>query len=228
MPVAILRSYIQQILPHSSMTQVNTTTFHHIPSHLLFDFHQQVSLFDPNDQLLNDSQLLRSLTSSSSHHIPIRFTLLNTITSLSHCTCSSLSKQSTTSSSSNVSIIQRESLDEALSTCPLIPPRISTSPPSQFANTNSISVSIVNLLTPPSSSSSSSCHSSYPIEPNQSIIDEITSTFGEICPPLPSRKKRSSKKTMTSSNMPLDLSLKKRPLPSSFDISSSQAKWIKS
>jgi len=161
------------------MTQVNTTTFHHIPSHLLFDFHQQVSLFDPNDQLLNDSQLLRSLTTSTRstndiHHIPIRFTL-------SHCTCSS--------------------------------PKVDSN-------------SIVNLLTPPSS-----CHSSFLIEnlveSNQSIIDEITAKFGEICPPLPSSSSRKRTRNRLSSNMPLDLSLKKRPLPSSFDIYSSQAKWIK-
>ena len=35
MPIAILRSYIQQILPHSSMTQVNITTFHSILFHLI-------------------------------------------------------------------------------------------------------------------------------------------------------------------------------------------------
>lgn len=279
MPIAILRSYIQQILPHSSMTQVNTL---HIPSHynslpLFFHFlllSRQVSLFDQHDQLLNDSHLLRSLTTtppSSSNrtttdnmiqHVPIRFTLLNTVTSLSHCTCSN--EQSTNSlfqpSSSNVNVIKQESINQTLSTCPLIPPTISTSTstsssPSKLMNnelSSSIAVSIVNLLTPPSStvsssagpsSSSSSCHSSYRIEntvePNQSIIDEITSKFGEICPPLPmssssssSRKKtrnRLSKKMMMSlsSNMPLDLSLKKRPLPSSFDIYSSQAKWIR-
>jgi hypothetical protein len=62
---------------------------------------------------------------------------------------------------------------------------------------------------------------------NQSIIDEITSQFGEICPPLPKKSRnRLSKKVIStySSNLPLDLTLKKR---SSFDSFSSQTKWIK-
>ncbi len=36
MPIAILRSYIQQILPHSSMTQVNIYTFHFISFQTFF------------------------------------------------------------------------------------------------------------------------------------------------------------------------------------------------
>jgi len=214
MPIAILRSYIQQILPHSSMTQV--------------------SLYDSNDQLLNDSDLLYSLkTTTSSIHIPIRFTLFNTITSLGHCLCLSSIEQKTLSSST---IIKRETIDQTLSTCSLIPPTststsvyspcLSSSP--SLSNESSNSISIVNLLTPPLS------HSSFLIEnivdSNQSIIDEITSQFGEICPPLPPKKSRNrlSKKIIStySSNIPLDLSLKKRP-SSSFDLFSSQAKWIK-
>jgi len=194
----------------------------------------QVSLFDSNDRLLNDSDLLCSLkNTSSSIHIPIRFTLFNTITSLGHCLCSSSPIPQKTSSSSSPTIIKRETINQTLSTCSLIPrtstsiysPCLSSSPSS--SNESSNSISIVNLLTPPLS------HSSFLIEnivdSNQSIIDEITSQFGEICPPL--RKKarnRLSKKLLStySSNLPLDLSLKKRP-SSSFDIFSSQAKWIK-
>jgi len=216
MPITILRSYIQQILPHSSMTQV--------------------SLFDSNDRLLNDSDLLCSLkNTSSSIHIPIRFTLFNTITSLGHCLCSSSPIQQKISSSSP-SIIKGETIDQTLSTCSLIPPTstsiyspclssLSSSPPLS-SNELSNSISIVNLLTPPLS------HSSFLIEnivdSNQSIIDEITSQFGEICPPLePTKKPRNRlSKKVVSSNLPLDLSLKKRP-SSSFDLFSSQAKWIK-
>ena len=99
---------------------------------------------------------------------------------------------------------------------------------SSCASELSNSISIVNLLTPPSSSSTSS---SYLIENNlndQSIIDEITSQFGEICPPLPKKSRnRLSKKLLStySSNVPLDLSLKKRP--SSFDFFCSQTNGSK-
>jgi hypothetical protein len=235
MPIAILRSYIQQILPHSSMTQVNIT-FHSISYNSLLLLYQ-VSLYDSNDRLLKDSDLLRSLkNTTSSIHIPIRFTLFNTITSFGHCLCSSSSSSSIQqkTSSSSPTIIRRETMDQTLSTCSLIPPTstfvyspcLSSSPPS---NETSNSISIVNLLTPPLS------HSSFLIEnivdSNQSIIDEITSKFGEICPPLPTKKSRNrlSKKVVStySSNIPLDLSLKKRPSSSSFDIFSSQTKWIK-
>jgi len=214
-----------------------------------------VSLFDSNDRLLEDSHLLHSLkNTTSSTHIPIRFTLFNTITSLSHCLCSSSPSSSTeqknsfssSSFSSCPTIIKRESIDQTLSTCSFIPttstsiysPCLSSSSPSPTRESSN-SISIVNLLTPPpSTSSSSSSHSSFLIEnlvdSNQSIIDEITSKFGEICPPLPSTKKkhgnRVNKKVMStySPNVPLDLSLKKRSLPSSsFDIYSSQSKWIK-
>jgi hypothetical protein len=218
MPIAILRSYIQQILPHSSMTQV--------------------SLFDSNDRLLNDVDLLHSLkNTTSSTHIPIRFTLFNTITSLAHCLCSSSSpmiEQKISSSSSSPTIIKRETIDQTLSTCSLIPPPTSTcvyspclssSPLSNESLSNSIS--IVNLLTPPFS------HSSFLIEnlvdSNQSIIDEITSQFGEICPSvvIPTKKNRNHlSKKVISSNLPLDLSLKKRS-SSAYDLFSSQTKWIK-
>ena len=238
MPIAILRSYIQQILPHSSMTQVNISTFHSCP--LSFLFIRQVSLFDSNDRLLNDVDHLHSLKNTTSFtHIPIRFTMFNTITSLGHCSCSSSSTaaiEQKASSSSSPTIIGRETIDQTLSTCPLIPPvtrstlvyspcfSSSPSPPSNESSLNSIS--IVNLLTPPLS------HSSFMIEnfvdSNQSIIDEITSQFGEICPPaIPLKKPRNRlPKKLASSNVPLDLSLKKRP-SSSYDLYSSQTKWIK-
>jgi hypothetical protein len=130
-------------------------------------------------------------------------------------------------------IIQRETIDQTLSTCSLVQttssvysPCLSSSPPSESSSSLSNSMSIVNLLTPPTS-----CHSSFfienPLITNQSIIDEITSQFGEICPPLPKKNRnRLSKKVIStySSNLPLDLSLKKR---SSFDSFSSQTKWIK-
>ncbi|CAF4431093.1 unnamed protein product, partial [Adineta steineri] len=104
MPIAILRSYIQQILPHSSITQV--------------------SFYDSNDRLLQDSHLLSSLksTTSLSLHIPIRFTLFNTITSLAHCSCSLPSTPSIQQQQQSCSptIIQRQTIDQTLSTCSLI------------------------------------------------------------------------------------------------------------
>ncbi|CAF4131822.1 unnamed protein product, partial [Adineta steineri] len=90
---------------------------------------------------------------------------------------------------------------------------------------------------PPSSHSS---HSSFMIETlvdsnhlmnDERIINEITSQFGEICPPLPKKSRnRLSKKVISTypSNTPLDLSIKKRPSSSSsFTLFSSQPKWIK-
>ncbi|CAF0730101.1 unnamed protein product [Adineta steineri] len=239
MPIAILRSYIQQILPHSSITQV--------------------SFYDSNDRLLQDSHLLSSLksstTSSSSLHIPIRFTLFNTITSLAHCSCSSPSSTpfiQQQQQSCSPTIIQRQTIDQTLSTCSLIQtissstysPCLSSSSPDESLPTSSNSISIVNLLTPPPTSSSSppsshSSHSSFMIETlvdsnnlmnDERIINEITSQFGEICPPLPKKSRnRLSKKVISTypSNAPLDLSIKKRPSSSSFTLFSSQPKWIK-
>ncbi|CAF5087873.1 unnamed protein product, partial [Rotaria sp. Silwood1] len=162
------------------------------------------------------SDLLSTLkTSTSLFYIPIRFTLFNRITSLGHCLCSSLSsssiQQKTLSYSSSSTIIKRETIDQILSTCSLIPPPSSSvilpclslsSYPSELSN----SISIVNLLTPPLSHSSSSYLNENNLN-DQSIFDEITSQFAY------------------SSYLPLDLSLKNRPL--SFDLFSSQTKWIK-
>jgi len=95
-------------------------------------------------------------------------------------------------------------------------------------------MSIINLLTPPSSTHYSSFLIDNIVESNsnqQSIIDKITSEFGEICPSLPPlkpKRQRIFKKIIpksVSSDIPLDLTIKKRP--SSFDLFSIQSKWLK-
>ncbi|CAF3340814.1 unnamed protein product [Rotaria sp. Silwood1] len=158
--------------------------------------------FSPSSSLSLD--LLSTLkTSTSLFYIPIRFTLFNRITSLGHCLCSSLSsssiQQKTLSYSSSSTIIKRETIDQILSTCSLIPPPSSSvilpclslsSYPSELSN----SISIVNLLTPPLSHSSSSYLNENNLN-DQSIFDEITSQFGEICPPLPKITKSFIRKT---------------------------------
>ncbi|UJR29066.1 hypothetical protein I4U23_010280 [Adineta vaga] len=239
MPVAILRSYIQHILPHSSMTQV---TFYDSQHRLLHD-QQLLSSLQPS--IASPSSSSPSSSPTSYQHIPVRFSLFNTITSLTHCSCSSSPMQpqlhsttTMTTTSSLPTIIKRETIDQTLSTCASLQPTStspiiyspclssSSSPPTQSPSASaSTSISIVNLLTPPSS-----CHSSIDSAntiTDRSIIDEITSQFGEICPPLGKKNRnRVSKKTMISSNTPLDLSLKKRS-SSSFEMFSSQPKWIK-
>jgi hypothetical protein len=96
-------------------------------------------------------------------------------------------------------------------------------------------MSIVNLLTPPSPSHYSSFLIDNIVESNstnQSIIDKITSEFGEICPSLPPlkpKRPRVFKKIIpksSPSDIPLDLTIKKRP-SSSFDLFSRQSKWLK-
>ncbi|CAF1645426.1 unnamed protein product, partial [Adineta ricciae] len=154
------------------------------------------------------------------------------------------------SSFSSPTVIRRETIDQTLSTCSslhhpssmiyspcLSSSSASVSSPPTLSASSSGSVSIVNLLTPPPSSSS--CHSSTVNEhdsssaataiTDQAIIDEITSQFGEICPAVVKKNRnRLSKKTVAkiSSNIPLDLSMKKRPL-SALDTFSSRPKWIK-
>ncbi|CAF3971914.1 unnamed protein product [Rotaria sordida] len=146
MPISILRSFIQQILPHSSMTQV--------------------SFYDSNNHLLKDSDLVSSLKTTTSLYIPIRFTLFNKITSFGHCLCSSSSSsienKKNESFSFNSNIIKYETIDKILSTCSMISTRSTISPClSSSSNdlSNSIS-SIVNLLTPPS----------FNIEKNETIL----------------------------------------------------------
>ncbi|CAF1250531.1 unnamed protein product [Rotaria sp. Silwood1] len=219
MPIRILRSYIEKVLPHSPMTQV--------------------SIYDSNNRLLNDSIRLKDLSSSSSSsssYIPLRFTMMNTITSFGHCLCSSPSSPIKNAASCSPTIIRRETINRTLSTCPLVP-----TPPHSPSSSTSISpiisnnsMPIVNLLTPPSPPHYSSFLIDNIVESNindQSIIDKITSEFGEICPTIPRlkpKRQRIFKKLIpksSSSDSPLDLSIKKRP--SSFDLFSMQSKWLK-
>lgn len=285
MPISILRSFIQQILPHSSTTQVNRHILLSIdmPLYSLIYHRLKVSIYDAHDQLLDDTVRVGSLKqattsstqcspSSSPFHIPIRFTMINTITSIAHCTCLTAStlfslptkNDATVTSITQPNIIHKDSLRRALSTCTVPTPSITSthsrssllSPCSSFSPPSSSSptsteptnlIPIVNLLSPPvssaSSSSSPSCPSSLRIDQlvesvskNPSIIDEITLQFGEICPPL--TKKRRSRGTVksrttpsitmtdTSNQYPLDLTTKKRPIPSTFDSHPTQSKWI--
>jgi hypothetical protein len=184
---------------------------------------------------LNDSIRLKDLSSSSSSHIPLRFTMMNTITSFGHCLCSSPSSPIKNSSSFSPNIIRRETINRTLSTCPFVstPPHSPASSISPILSNNPMP--IVNLLTPPSPSHYSSFLIDNIVESHtndQSIIDKITSEFGEICPSLPplkAKRQRIFKKLIpktSSSDIPLDLTIKKRP-PSSFDLFSRQSKWLK-
>jgi hypothetical protein len=141
---------------------------------------------------------------------------------------SSFIEQKSSSSSSSPTIIKQETIDRTLSTCSFAQPTpISPCLSSLSSIESPHSISIVNLLTPPSSLIENLTDST--TVNDQSIIDEITSQFGEICPPLPKKVRyRLPKKVVStlSTNLPLDLSLKKRR-PPSFDLFSSQAKWIK-
>ena len=182
MPIRTLRLFIETVLPHSPMTKV--------------------SLFDSTDRLLKDSDRLRSLKRicSSSHHIPIRFTLINPVTSLANCSC--LSPPIENNLSSSPTIIQEEKIEQILSTCSFTHP-----------NAAPIPTKIVNLLTLPS----------FPINfyPDEAMMNHIPAEFGEICPPLPNQYCISKKMTHhISSDFPLDLSLKKHPI-------STQTNWIK-
>ena len=187
----------------------------------------QVSIYDSADRLLNDSARLKEISSSSSS-ISLRFTMINTITSLAHCHCVSPSsvvveKARLSSSSSSPTLIRRETIARTLSTCPLIP----TPPQSPVSSLSPVlaenPMSIVNLLTPPSPVPYSSFLIDNLVEStNRSIIDQITSEFGEICPVSKPKRTRPAKKA---GETPLDLTLKKRP--PSFDLFPSQSKWLK-
>ena len=162
--------------------------------------------------------------------------MTNTITSFGHCLCSSPSSPVKNDSSFSPTIIQRETINRTLSTCSLVP-----TPPHSPSSSTSISpvvsinpMPIVNLLTPPSPTHYSSFFIDNIVESNsndQSIIDKITSEFGEICPSLPplkSKRQRLFKKIIPKvpfSDIPLDLTIKKRS--SSFDLFSTQSKWLK-
>ncbi|CAF4725807.1 unnamed protein product, partial [Rotaria magnacalcarata] len=80
------------------------------------------SIYDSNDQILNDTIRLKdlSLSSSSSSYIPLRFTMMNTVTSFGHCLCSSPSSPIKSCSSFSPTIIRRETINRTLSTCPLV------------------------------------------------------------------------------------------------------------
>lgn len=156
--------------------------------------------------------------------------MINTITSLGHCVCVSPSSSSVDKNrfSSSPVLIRRETINRTLSTCPLIPtpphsPASSLSPiPTEYP------MPIVNLLTPPSPVSYSSFLIDNLVESttDQSIIDQITSEFGEICPLIKPKRARLVKKLMPKAvESPLDLTLKKRPPP--FDLFSTQSKWLK-
>jgi len=213
MPVSVLRSYINRVLPHSSTTQV--------------------SIFDSNDRLLNDSDRLSSLKGiCSSKPTPVRFTLMNMVTSLGHCSCCSPSFSNDDRSSCSPTIIRRETLDVTLSTCPFVStpplsPCRSTSPPDICRS----SMSIVNLLSPPSPPPIYPASFLLDTNPDELMINQITSEFGEICPPLarskPKRPRLLKKfiPKVFAIDGPLDLSLKtKRP---TFDLFVSEAKWLK-
>ncbi|CAF1056210.1 unnamed protein product [Adineta ricciae] len=220
MPIHILRTYIQQILPYSPMTQI--------------------SIYDSNDQLLNDSICLKDLSPSPSSsllvHIPLRFTMINTVTSFGHCLCSSPCSP-IKSLSFSPSIIQRETINRTLSTCPLVPtpPHSPSSSTSHSPDLSKNSLPVVNLLTPPSPSHYTSFLIENIVDSNctdPSIIDKITSEFGEICPSMPSMKRKRQRpfkkllpKASSPSDIPLDLTVKKRP--SSFDLFPMQSKWLK-
>jgi hypothetical protein len=205
MPIRILRLFIETVLPHSSMIKVIITNK---IMKFLFSY-SQVSMFDLNDRLLKDSDRLRSLkhTRSSSNYIPIRFTLINTVTSLANCSC--LLPPIEYGSSSSPTIIQQDTIDQILSTCSITQQTSTLSP---YLS----SIGSVNRLTP----------TSLQIDDlDEATMDRITSQYGEICSPLPESKYYRNIHDY-SLDIPLDLSMKKHSL-SSLDSLSSQTKWIK-
>jgi hypothetical protein len=125
------------------------------------------------------------------------------MTSIGHCLCSSPSIEQTSSLST---VIQQETIDQILSTYSFN--RLTAVSPCLSASFSSTlfecPMSPVNLLTPASCVIDS--------EPDESMMDQITSEFGEICPPLSKPKRyRLPKRFMQkiSSDIPLDLSMKK-------------------
>ena len=184
MPISILRSFIQTDSPtfllHTSK-QTNKQSISFI--HSFFFVGCRSPSMIRTDRLLDDAVQLHSLRSTpSSSSIPLRFTLLNTITSIGHCSCSSPFYSSS-------SFFVLDTADH--SSRDLFPP-LSPRVRSQSRSSH-VDCSIVNLLSPPSS--------------DQSMIDEITSQFGEICPPLAKkrRRRRRSRPTKCSSSVHLPL-----------------------
>jgi hypothetical protein len=95
--------------------------------------------------------------------------MINTITSLAHCSC--LSSPIDTRLSSLPSIIQRETIDQILSTCSIAQTTVPSSP-SSLSSTDTCQPNI---------------RSSFLIdtELDESTMDLITSEFGEICSDYP-------------------------------------------
>ncbi|CAF0977542.1 unnamed protein product [Rotaria sordida] len=216
MPIRIIRLFIERSLFYSPMTKI--------------------SIFDSNNRLLKDSDRLCSLKhtcSSSSHYIPLRFQLKNMITSISNCSClsssiehDSLSSIEHNSSSSSLpKIIQQENIEQILSTC-----SITQQPSSLPSCLSSSSSSSSNLFYNPIEISNLRNSKSFFIDSilDISMINHITSEFGEICSPLIKRKRYHAPKNIipdVSLDIPLDLRIKKHSL-SSIDSLSSQTKCM--
>jgi hypothetical protein len=120
---------------------------------------------------------------------------LNTITSLTHCSC--LSSPIDDNLSSLPIIIQQETIEQILSTCSF--PIQETSPMSPCLSSPSSpnsSIGFCNLLNPPSF-----------------FIDQILSKYGEICPSSPESEQYCVAKENLHEctlDIPLDLSMKKK------------------
>jgi hypothetical protein len=95
--------------------------------------------------------------------------MINTVTSVAHCSC--LSPPIETDLSSLPTVIQLETIDQILSTCSIAQTTVPLSPSS---------LSSMDICQP-------SYRSSFLIdsEPDESTMDLITSEFGEICPDYP-------------------------------------------
>lgn len=117
--------------------------------------------------MLKDFQRLSSLRSTSSistnFHIPLRFTLINLITDVPNCSC-----LTSTSDIFRSNPIEKENFDEILSTFD-----------------RPVKHNVIDIPTPPDSSND--------VVLSESLINKITTEFGEIC---------------SSIDRPVDLSLK--------------------
>ncbi|CAM4894139.1 unnamed protein product [Rotaria socialis] len=185
MSIRILRLLIERILFYSPTTKV--------------------SIFDSNDRLLKDSDRLRSLkriySSSPSYCIPIRFALMNNVTSFANCSCLSPSIELNSSSSSLPTIIRQESIDKILSTCSII------------SQTPSLPSRVLSLSSQNFSYSQNNTSSRF-IDSNQDmqLINQRISEFGDISLPSIKRKQYDEPKKIISEislDIPLDLTIKK-------------------
>ncbi|UJR20573.1 hypothetical protein I4U23_023699 [Adineta vaga] len=171
MPIRTIRLFIESIIPYSSMIKI--------------------SIFDADDRLLKDSDRLCSLkhTTNVSNYIPLYFTVINSITSLTNCSCLSPSIEFNSSST----IISSDKIDQILSTYS-VRQSISTNRPSSFH--------IFKFLP-----------TKFDIELDEASINQITSEFGEICPSLCNLERCASMQDC-SLDVPLDLSMKSHALTS--------------